>query len=203
MTVKQIKLSDHSVSCDFCDRNLLRGEIAEPLFNAGEERLACELCRMRALRGGWHRESVPAARPPRTANGDRGRFLDRLRGRQAEIATRPETPTAPPRVKAEPRGSVGREKAAIEHFNASAQRQTIASVSHSLGAPTVTVADAGEDGVIIVAAWDICWYRWRVDMAQGGVNVTESGRGAELTELSPLELTGGVMVGSDGRLTRI
>ncbi len=203
MSVKQIKLSDHSVRCDFCDRSLLRGEIAEPLFNAGEERLACELCRMRALRGGWHREAVPAVRPVRPASGERSRFLDRLRGRQEAITARSETPSAPPKVRAEPRGSVGREKAAIEHFNASAQRQTIASVSHSLGVPTVTVSDAGEDGIVIVAAWDICWYRWRVDMAQGGVNVTESGRGAELTELSPQELAGGVMVASDGLLTRL
>ena len=203
MSVKQIKPSEHNVTCDFCDRNLLRGEVAEQLYNAGEERLACELCRLRALSNGWHRESVPAVRPPRPAGGDRGRFLDRIRGRQAAITARPETPSAPPRVKAEPRGSVGREKAAIEHFNASAQRQTIASVSHSLGVPTVTVTDLGEDGVVIVAAWDICWYRWRVDMAQGGVNVTESGRGAELTELSPQELAGGVMVATDGHLTRL
>jgi hypothetical protein len=67
----------------------------------------------------------------------------------------------------------------------------------------VSVADLGDGGVMIVAAWDLCWYRWRVDMAQGGITVVDAGRGYELTELEPYEITGGVMVATDGSLTRL
>ena len=203
MEVRQIKLADHSLPCDFCGRNMLRGEIGERLYHSGEERVACELCRMRALRNGWHRDRVPAAEVTRPTTPERGRLLDRLRGRMVEDSTSSRTPSAPPRVKAEPRGVSGREKAAIDHFNSSAHRQTVASVAHSLGSPTVSVADRGQDGVVIVAAWDLCWYRWKVQMAQGGVTVEDAGRGYELTELESYEISGGVMVASDGTLSRL
>ena len=203
MSIRQIKLADHSVSCDFCGRNMLRGEIGEQLHNAGQERTACELCRMRALRDGWHRDKVPSGDASRQPVTERGRLLDRLRGKPAERAQASRTPSAPRRVSAEPRASSGREKAAIDHFNSSQHKGTIASVAHSLGSPTVSVADLGDGGVMIVAAWDLCWYRWRVDMAQGGITVVDAGRGYELTELEPYEVTGGVMVGTDGSLTKL
>lgn len=203
MEVRQIKLADHSLACDFCGRNMLRGEIGERLFHSGEERVACELCRMRALRSGWHRDRVPAAGVARPTTPERGRLLDRLRGRGATDGSASGTPVAPPKVKAEPRGVSGREKAAIDHFNASPHRQTVASVAHSLGSPTVSVSDRGQEGIVIVAAWDLCWYRWKVEMAQGGVTVEDDGRGYELTELESHEISGGVMVASDGTLSRL
>jgi hypothetical protein len=74
-------------------------------------------------------------------------------------------------------------------------------VAHSLGDPTVTVIDAGEDGVDLVAAWELCWYRWRVEMGHGGVSVVENGRGYEISELQPAETVGNAKADSNGSLS--
>ena len=42
--------------------------------------------------------------------------------------------------------------------------------------------------VQIVVAWELCWYRYEVDLAEEGANgVRAAGQGYELTELEPHE----------------
>jgi hypothetical protein len=42
--------------------------------------------------------------------------------------------------------------------------------------------------VQIVVAWELCWYRYEVDLAdQGAHGVRSAGQGYELTELEPHE----------------
>jgi hypothetical protein len=42
--------------------------------------------------------------------------------------------------------------------------------------------------VDVVVAWELCWYRYEVDLADEGVNgVRVSGQGYELSELEPEE----------------
>ena len=203
MAVRQIRPMSESVVCGFCERNMLRGEEGETLYFGSDSRISCEMCRPRALRGGWRRERSSLEAQPRPTSADRGRLLDRLRGRSNEQREPRPTPAAPPRVKAEPRGSSGREKAAIDYFNDSIHSKTIASVAHSLGDPTLTVLDSGPEGVDIVAAWDLCWYRWRVEMGHGGATVVEAGRGYDMDELPSHEVAGGVALSADGMLSRI
>ncbi len=56
---------------------------------------------------------------------------------------------------------------AIEVFNSSEHRRTVAGVARSLGAPTVSILPNEEhlSRVDIVASWELCWYRYEVDLS--------------------------------------
>jgi hypothetical protein len=81
--------------------------------------------------------------------------------------------------------------AAAEVFNGSEQRRTVAGVSRSLGAPAVRIAPAAERPslVRIVVSWELCWYRYEVDLSDAVPAVRADGQGYELSELTELERT--------------
>lgn len=74
---------------------------------------------------------------------------------------------------------------AIEVFNAGEQPRRVAGVARSLGAPEVTVRVAEDSGsrVAIVVAWELCWYRYEVDLGEEAVGAQLVGQGMELQEL--------------------
>jgi hypothetical protein len=74
---------------------------------------------------------------------------------------------------------------ALRVFNASATTQRVAGVSRSLGAPTVTVRPLEDAGarVAIVVAWELCWYRYEVDLGDEAAGVVLAAEGMELDEL--------------------
>ena len=57
----------------------------------------------------------------------------------------------------------------------------------SLGAPDVVASAAPHDdeSSTIVVAWELCWYRFEVDLADERRRVRRRGQGYELTELEP------------------
>ena len=97
-------------------------------------------------------------------------------------------------------GSTGRIRSAVKAFNSSEHLKTVASVGHSLGDPTLTGIDLDDGAVELVAAWDLCWYRWRVELDHGGVSVLEAGRGYELRELSEDQRAGNLHLNASGEL---
>ena len=52
----------------------------------------------------------------------------------------------------------------------------------------------------IVVAWELCWYRYEVDLADEAAGVRVSGQGAELTELEADELGGNAAADERGML---
>lgn len=74
---------------------------------------------------------------------------------------------------------------ALEVFNAGEQPRRVAGVSRSLGAPTVTVRPLVDSGgkVVIVVAWELCWYRYEVDLGDALSEPQLLERGMELDEL--------------------
>jgi hypothetical protein len=74
---------------------------------------------------------------------------------------------------------------AIEVFNAGEQPRRIAGVARSLGAPEVTVRVLEDSGsrVAIVVAWELCWYRYEVDLGEETAGAQLVGQGMELEEL--------------------
>ena len=74
---------------------------------------------------------------------------------------------------------------AIEVFNAGEQPRRIAGVARSLGAPEVTVRVLEDSGstVAIVVAWELCWYRYEVDLGDEAAGARLAGQGMELEEL--------------------
>ena len=88
-------------------------------------------------------------------------------------------------MRAVPTSVEQRTAAALGHFNASEHPRTIAGVARSLGAPFVVARPLPQDGglVSIVVSWELCWYRYEVDLSDGGPSVRAAGQGYELTEL--------------------
>lgn len=78
---------------------------------------------------------------------------------------------------------------AIEVFNAGEQPRRIAGVARSLGAPEVTVRVLEDSGsrVAVVVAWELCWYRYEVDLGDEATGAQLVGQGMELEELPELD----------------
>jgi hypothetical protein len=74
---------------------------------------------------------------------------------------------------------------ALEVFNAGEQPRRVAGVARSLGAPTVTARPLEDSGstVAIVVAWELCWYRYEVDLGDEAAGPRLVAQGMELDEL--------------------
>jgi len=243
MATRSIVTSQPDVTCDVCQRRLLRGEQPEIFLAAGEPRTVCELCAPRAAHEGWLREtdqgpvSLPAARPRRGRNlfgrlrqvakpadaagpvapasvsfdraGEPYDFLNVSAALAPEplpspvegsVGVAPATAFAAPRSDGEPalgRGEgpaslsdvpEGQEllQSAIEGFNSSEYPRRIAGVARSLGAPEVTVRPVEylSRAATIVVAWELCWYRYQVDLDNDPAATRLHSQGTELSELA-------------------
>jgi len=121
---------------------------------------------------------------PRRRNGDGG--TDWHPPHEAR-APEPRRAPAPRHVHAVPSSVEQRVAAAIERFNRSEHPRTVAGVARSLGAPVVVVRPAGEEPLMsIVVSWELCWYRYEVDLSDDGAAARLAGQGYELTEI-PVE----------------
>lgn len=216
MTTKDIRTAQDAVSCDVCGRTLLRGETSDTYLAGGARREVCELCTPRAIHEGWVREGAALDRGARSAPGERRRsLLSRLRrpredagagngaGRHEDHGWQEPAPARPSRrepapleparelrqVRAVPTSVEQRTAAAIDLFNRSEHPRTVAGVARSLGTPVVVVRPLEEHGsaVTIVVSWELCWYRYEVDLSDDGATVRSAGQGYELEELEPAD----------------
>jgi len=91
---------------------------------------------------------------------------------------------------------------ALDVFNLSAHPRRISGVGRSLGVPFVSVLPSETEGAIvsIVVAWELCWYRYEVDLADEAAGVRVSDQGAELSELTPAEQVPNAAADDRGRL---
>ena len=185
--------------CAVCGRSLLRGEFANVFIAGGARRNVCELCTTRAAHEGWIRDGADAAPAPRPRGGERARSLvGRLRSRlessaepqplpaDEEVELIGRVPVSEPReVHAVPTNAELKVSRALELFNKSTHPKTVSGVARSLGAPDVSVAARADDGALveIVVAWELCWYRYEVDLADEPHAVRLLGQGYELGEL--------------------
>jgi hypothetical protein len=120
--------------------------------------------------------------PRVNGNGRRAQSPAPPRERSPEAVPEPRTPR---QVRAVPTSIEQRTASAIEHFNQSEFPRTVAGVARSLGAPFVVARPSPRDGgvVTIVVSWELCWYRYEVDLSDGGPSVRAAGQGYELDEL--------------------
>jgi len=91
---------------------------------------------------------------------------------------------------------------AVKVFNASEFPRRVAGVSRSLGAPLVTVRSAEHlDSVVsIVVAWELCWYRYEVDLSEPVVEALVISQGTELSELAREDRVGNAAAAESGML---
>lgn len=227
MTTKDIRASaaDAPTACDVCGRTLLRGEHAHPYLDGGTHRSVCELCTSRAIEEGWVREGTVPDYDGRDSSSDRRRsLLGRLRRRRddgaagAELAepddddgqrwssppVRPPSRIREPRhVRAIPSSAENKVSFAIDAFNASEHPRTLAGIARSLGPPIVSVRPVPNTPslVDVVAAWELCWYRYEIDLAEGErAPVRVAAQGDELGELDEDQLNSNVVCDERGLL---
>ena len=91
---------------------------------------------------------------------------------------------------------------ALDLFNASEHRRTVAGVARSLGAPIVAVRPSETEGsvVTIVVAWELSWYRFEVDLGNEAAGVRVAAQGSELSELDTIDQTPNAAADDSGRL---
>ena len=89
-------------------------------------------------------------------------------------------------VHAVPAGGEQKIVSAMGLFNASEHRRTVSGVARSLGRPVVNVTpDDVHPGLVkIVVSWELCWYRYEVDLSDEVAGVRLADQGYELTDLS-------------------
>jgi hypothetical protein len=95
----------------------------------------------------------------------------------------------PRHVRAVPSGVEQKIAAAVDVFNSSEHRRTVAGVARSLGSPAVAVlaSEVQPSVVTVVASWELCWYRYEVDLSDEAPAFRVAGQGYELDELPPEE----------------
>ncbi len=95
---------------------------------------------------------------------------------------------------------------AVDVFNTGEYPRRVASLTRSLGAPEVTVreGEAVASSVVIVLAWELCWYTYEVDLDDlQGLHARAIAQGTELTELGPEDRLGNALADERGALALI
>ncbi len=94
-------------------------------------------------------------------------------------------------------------QSALAVFNAGEYPRRVASLARSLGAPEVTVrpGDAVASSVVIVIAWELCWYTYEVDLDDmQGARVRAIAQGTELSEVGPEDRQANALADERGAL---
>jgi hypothetical protein len=123
--------------------------------------------------------------------------LEIVEGKPGEM---PEPSLSPSSVRAGARALTGR---AIEVFNSSEFPRRVAGIARSLGAPLVNVGpveDTVGDTVAIIVGWELCWYRYEVDLDEEAPVARLKAQGTELDELPRAERVGNTPIDELGLL---
>lgn len=152
-------------------------------------------------------------RPPRGAGDEPGSAAAEDGGSAASASAPPPPPPPPPpapdpagpreprHVHAVPTRADQRIAAALEAFSQTEHTRTVAGVARSLGAPVVAARPVeGTARVSIVASWELCWYRYTIDLSDDPPAVSKEGQGYELDELDEGERTGNAEADAHGAL---
>jgi hypothetical protein len=209
-------------ACGVCGRTILSGETTrEYVTPDGEEVAVCDLCRDRVEAAGWTRAGEHVGTAPqrrREPFGMRGRrwIRQRVEGARAraekpegeqEQRPRPAQPPTPEAVHTRRRlpryePPDRRLRRAIDQFNASEHRRTVAGLTRSLGPPRVAAVTGPEapDEVRLTVAWELSWYQFEVVLADERTTVRALAKGDELSELREDDRTWNARADDDGKL---
>ncbi len=150
----------------------------------------------------------PAPSPPITAQ-ERGEdlydFLDSPLPAEAKPVPAVPRPSLvePASTSATPTGGELKMERALEVFNRGEHPRRLAGVARSLGAPTVRVAPVAESGstVAVVVAWELCWYRYEVDLGDEDAGAQLAAQGMELDELPREDRVANAAIDERGELS--
>jgi hypothetical protein len=157
----------------------------------------------------------PPARPERAPRPERPERPRRERASRAKpsspawpapvsrAASRLGVPAREPRhVRAVPTSVEHKISSAVSLFNDSEHPRTVAGIARSLGLPDVFVRPTDATGSIVhvIVSWELCWYRYEVDLSDEVPTVRVGGQGYELSELSEEERGNNARADDRGRL---
>jgi hypothetical protein len=187
--------------CDLCSlRAQHHGWIRESA--AGE--LPARMPRSEPRRGvlGRLRRRRPTEPPPSPQPGREAELAEHEalwgaeNGAEPAEYEEPQTPAPPPprprsrpkdprHVRAVPTTAEGKVERALDLFNGSDHQRTIAGLARTLGTPFVSVLpDADQQSqVSVVVAWELSWYRYRVDLGDEGDPVMMLEKGDEIDQI--------------------
>jgi hypothetical protein len=231
MSARAIVTSQPDVACYVCERRLLRGEQPEIFLIENERRTVCELCAPRAADHGWPRggEGLAHVEPPVRSRRSGGLFT-RLRQAAFPASVRTVAEGADPadaralarREQIDLSGAAdgvapsGEETAgsggeappagpvelALQAFNHAEHPRRIASLARSLGAPDVSVRLDEDLGVVlIVVAWELCWYRYRIDLDDPQLEVKRLAEGTTPDQLARADRLRNALADEHGALS--
>jgi hypothetical protein len=105
-------------------------------------------------------------------------------------------------VRAVPTNAQVKVERALELFNNSEHLRTTSGIARTLGEPWVSASPVPEapSEVSIVVAWELSWYRYRVDLGDADDPVTLLSKGEELHELDEAMRDWNATTLPDGRL---
>ena len=127
----------------------------------------------------------PAARPPRRTEPASPSWPAPV----SRAASRLGGGREPRHVRAVPTSIEHKISSAVGLFNDSEHPRTVAGIARSLGLPDVSVHPSDVNGSIVhvVVSWELCWYRYEVDLRDEVPTVRAGDRGYELSELAEIE----------------
>jgi len=200
------------------------------LAPGGHRHQVCDLCSLRAQHEGWIRESAAGDVPTRMPRSEPRRgVLGRLRRRPAaepappveqreEPAARGDAPAPAParerpaparprsrdprHVRAIPTTAQAKVDRALELFNGSTHQRTIAGLARTLGNPFVSAQPDTTQGsqVSVVVAWELSWYRYRVDLGDEADPVMMLDKGEEIEQIEEDLREWNARLDADGRV---
>jgi hypothetical protein len=200
-------------TCGVCGRNILRGERTREYAGPNGERAAvCDLCRAKVQSAGWLPADSEAARLAGSQrHSSRGRsgarqllrsVRERARPPREEQSAEPSRPRPAPRPQPVRDTPERRLRRALERFNESEYRRTVAGLTRSLGSPRVAAVLTPEspNEVRLTVAWDLSWYQWQVQLADQRATVRSVAKGSEVEELPDADRSWNASASEDGRL---
>ena len=111
-------------------------------------------------------------------------------------------PQSPRHVRAVPTTAEVKVERALELFNGSAHQRTVAGLARTLGEPWVSAIPdpAQASAVSVLVAWELSWYRYRVDLGDEADPVMMLDKGEELDQIDESLRSWNAALDKEGRL---
>jgi hypothetical protein len=119
----------------------------------------------------------------------------------APVRRRPR-PQVPRHVRAVPTTAEAKVERALELFNGSGHQRTVAGLARTLGQPWISAhPDPNQaSAVSVLVAWELSWYRYRVDLGDEADPVMMLDKGEELDQIDESLRAWNAALDADGRV---
>ena len=191
--------------CDLCS---LRAQDEGWIRESAAGDMPTRLPRSEPRRGvlGRLRRRVPAEPAPPVERANGGEAAEPYDEAPAPVRERPAParprPKDPRHVRAVPTTAQAKVERALDLFNGSSHQRTIAGLARTLGTPFVSAQPDTAQGsqVSVVVAWELSWYRYRVDLGDEADPVMMLDKGEEIEQIEEDLRDWNARLDADGRV---